>query len=678
MHPLNDLTPNEINAARTAVHSLHGSETLIFKAITFDEPAKKDMVAYLVAEMNRESALPPPRLAYCIYYIKSSDTLMTTWVKLPDRTIARSEPVDPSFHGNVDFDEVQQVEDMVMQDPSVLAEIAKLQLPEHLTVVAEAWGFGSDGGIDDKHRQYQVYMFVSETNNPDSNHYAWPLSFSPVVDPVRMVVTRIEMMPTGVDDTRAEAVTPYKDLGPNEYVPEAQNLRTDLKPLTVVQPEGASFTVDSDNVLRWQKWHVRVGFNYREGIVLRDIRYDNTPLFYRISLSEMTVPYADPRSPYFRKMAFDLGDVGAGLVANDLKLGCDCLGAIAYLDGWISDRAGRPIRKGNAVCIHEQDNGIGWKHTNYRTGRACIVRNRELVIQTILTVSNYEYILAFKFNQAGQIDYEVRATGILSTCAIDEGATVPFGTIVHPGVLAAHHQHILSLRLDPALGSYTSGNQLAYTETFPVPHGIEHGNPHGNCYTSHSKTVPVSCGLDLDTESGRVFSIQNPNIKNKVNDLPASYKIHSPPLQKMLAAPASIHYRRAEFADHEVYVTKYQGDELFSGGKFTNQSQGGTGIKGWAARQDNVVDEDIVVWVQFGINHVPRIEDFPVMPVEILTVSLKPVNFFTRNPAIDVPPSTQERNCSVRVEVGQEAKQERGTGARTGTAGACCGGKSLL
>ncbi|RDW79092.1 Amine oxidase [Aspergillus mulundensis] len=672
MHPLNDLTPAEINAARGLVQSLHGSETLIFKAITLDEPRKQEMVAYLVAEMNGQRAVAPPRLAYCVYYLKSSDTLMTTWINLTTHAIARSEPADPTFHGNVDFDEVQQVEDMVMQDPTVLAEIAKLQLPDHLTVVAEAWGFGSDGGIDDRHRQYQVYMFVSETNNLDSNHYARPLNFSPVVDPVRMVVTRIEMLPTGVDDARAEGVTPYKDLGPNEYIPEAQTLREDLKPLTVAQPEGASFTIDGDNVLRWQKWHFRIGFNYREGIVLRDVRYDNQPLFYRMSLSEMTVPYADPRSPYFRKQAFDLGDVGAGLVANDLRLGCDCLGAIAYLDGWISDRKGRPLKKDNAVCIHEQDNGIGWKHTNYRTGRACVVRNRELVIQSILTVSNYEYILAFKFNQAGQIDYEVRATGILSTCAIDENQTVPFGTIVHPGVLATHHQHILSLRLDPALGSYTSGNQLAYTETTPIPHDAAHGNPHGNGYVSGTTTVPVSGGLDLNTERGRIFSIQNPSIRNPVNGLPASYKIHSPPLQKMLAAPDSIHFRRAEFADHEIYVTKYNEDELFSGGKFTNQSQGGTGIKTWVARQDRVEDEDIVVWVQFGINHVPRIEDFPVMPVEILTVSLKPVNFFTRNPAIDVPPSTQERNCSVRVEVGKEV-----SGGAHGAA-ACCERKSLL
>lgn len=108
--------------------------------------------------------------------------------------------------------------------------------------------------------------------------------------------------------------------------------------------------------------------------------------------------------------------------------------------------------------------------------------------------------------------------------------------------------------------------------------------------------------------------------------------------------------------------------------QYTNQSRGGTGVRSWADRKDPIVDTDLVVFVQFGINHVspaspfalhlplkpsnpnptitnnntqvPRIEDFPVMPCEILKVSFKPVNFFARNPAIDVPPSTQEFNKS--------------------------------
>lgn len=295
------------------------------------------------------------------------ETFVTSIVNLTEREIERTERMSPKYHGNVDFEEVGVIEDMVLKHPDVIAEIQKLQLPDHLKAIAEAWGFGSDG-VADERRQYQVYMFVGQRANPDSNHYARPLAFSPVVDAATQTILRIDQIPTGAGLKTTET-QPWRYVEPSEYVPESQTLRQDLKPLRVLQPEGTSYSINTENLLNWQKWSFRVCFNYREGLFLRDIRYENRPVFYRVSLSEMTVPYADPRSPYHRKQAFDLGDVGAGLVANNLSLGCDCLGAITYLDGLITDPAGEPLVKKNSICIHEQDNGIGWKHSNYRTDR---------------------------------------------------------------------------------------------------------------------------------------------------------------------------------------------------------------------------------------------------------------------------------------------------------------------
>ena len=359
----------------------------------------------------------------------------------------------------------------------------------------------------------------------------------------------------------------------------------------------------------------------------------------------MNIPYADPRPPFNRKSAFDLGDAGAGMMANDLKLGCDCLGSIHYLSAILSNDKGEPTTMENVVCVHEQDAGIGWKHTNYRTGRAAVVRNRELVIQSIITVSNYEYVLAFMFNQAGDVIYEVRATGILSTQPIDEGVEVPWGTVVHPGVLAAHHQHIFSLRVDPALDGHS--NRLVYDEALAMPRSEL--NPQGTGYVVKETVVEDSCGLDTDYDRNRTFKIQNAAVRNPVNGKPVGYKIHAPAFQKMLASPESFHHKRAEFADHNIYVTKYKDGELYAGGKYTNQSRGGAGVRSWAGRRDNVKDTDMVVWIAFGINHVPRVEDFPVMPCEIIKVVMRPVNFFDKNPALDVPPSNQAFNKSTLV-----------------------------
>ena len=487
---------------------------------------------------------------------------------------------------------------------------------------------------------------------------------------------RIDWMPTGTESTPSQNPKPFKPVPSNEYLPEAQTLRTDLKPLHLVQPEGASFTVREEgtsSVVEWQKWRMRVGFNVREGMILYNVSYDGRSLFHRLSLSDMNIPYADPRHPYHKKSAFDLGDAGAGAMANNLKLGCDCLGSIHYISATLADDKGQPQDMPNVICVHEQDNGIGWKHTNYRTGRGVVVRNRELVLQTILTVANYEYILAFVFNQAAELHYEVRATGILSTQPIDDGVTVPFGTVVHPGVLATHHQHIFSLRIDPAIDG--PKNRVAYTEAHAMPPDPK-TNPHGNGYTTADTVVEQSQGLDLDSDANRTFKILSASAPpNPVNGAMPGYKLHLPPFQKMLSHPSSFNHKRAEFADRNLYVTRYRDGELYAGGWYTNQSRGGTGVRSWAARKDSVVDEDVVLWAQFGINHVPRIEDFPVMPCEVLKVSLKPVNFFTRNPAIDVPPSEQVFNRSTLLSEGHrqgsvEAKVN-GNGSVNGVANGC-------
>ncbi|TVY33067.1 Copper amine oxidase [Lachnellula subtilissima] len=676
-HPLGPLTASEITNSSQLIKSLWPTQTNIqFKSITLQEPSKAELVPFLAAERTAQATPTIDRRSFVVYYIRNTDKLHEAIVNLTHGKVESNLRLGPNVHSNADGDEMNAVERIALEDEGVKAELAKLQLPEGTVVISDPWIYGSDGineGLfTDAKRMFQCFLYIRDPKNSseaDSNHYAMPLSISPVVSAETMKVTRIDNLPTGIDATTKEP-SPYKVQPANEYISEAQTLRTDLKPLNVIQPEGASFQIsnfsEQGHNVSWQKWTFKVGFNQREGMVLYDVYYAGRPLFYRLSLSDMNIPYADPRHPYHKKAAFDLGDAGAGIMANNLQLGCDCLGSIHYLSAVLNDDKGKPLEMPNVVCVHEQDNGIGWKHTNYRTGRAAVVRNRELVLQSIITVSNYEYILAFIFNQAGDVMYEVRATGILSTQPIDEGISVPWGTVVHPGVLAAHHQHIFSLRVDPMVDGPL--NRVVYDEAHAMPRSDF--NPHGVGYTVTETPITTSGGYDLDIDANRTFKIQNSTVKNPINGKSVGYKIMTPPFQKMLADQDSFHFKRAEFADHNIYVTSYKDGELYAGGKYTNQSRGGTGVRSWADRKDNVLDDDIVVWVQFGINHIPRIEDFPVMPCEIIKVHLKPVNFFDKNPALDVPPSEQRFNKSVLASTSHQ--QEVGAAVIGQSGEVCC------
>jgi len=344
----------------------------------------------------------------------------------------------------------------------------------------------------------------------------------------------------------------------------------------------------------------------------------------------------------------------------------ECAGTIKYFDGWHNTASGLPLRLANVVCMHEQDDGILWKHTNFRTGHAVVTRARTLVLQTIITVSNYEYIFAFHFGQDAGINYEVRATGILSTVpiALDEPKP-PYGTIVAPGVLAPYHQHLFCLRIDPAIDGQK--NSVVIEESHPMPmDDPDVHNPFGIGYETRTQYVEREGGFDLDIARNRVFKIVNEAVVNPITQTPVAFKLLPCPSQMLLAHPSSFHARRSEYGRHAVWVTKYREDEMFPSGRYTMQSMGGEGIasaiekRAEDEKEASVRNEDVVVWHTFGSTHNPRIEDWPVMPCEKMTVGLKPANFFSGNPGLDVAPSTQEVNKSVLYDKATE------------TQGTCC------
>ena len=470
-------------------------------------------------------------------------------------------------------------------------------------------------------------------------------------------LVRIDKLATGGTEDGLAYNTHQKNVinhcSSSEYVPEllATDLRIDCKPLNVVQPEGPSFKVTDESLIEWQKWRLRLGFNPREGAVLHDVYYDGRSVMYRLSLSEMTVPYGDPRAPYHRKQAFDFGDGGAGRAANNLALGCDCLGVIKYFDTVIADSEGKPSVSKNVVCLHEQDAGIGWKHTNFRTSRAVVTRSRELVLQFVITLANYEYVFSYKLDQAAGITVETRATGVVSVTNIDPGKTSPWGNVVSPGALAQNHQHLFALRLDPAIDGHN--NTVFTEESLPLPMSPSK-NPWGNGYQVITKPITTSTALDASPTTNLTIKISNPAVLNPISSKPVSYKFTPTPSQLLLADPASIQAARAKFATHHLWITSYRDGELYAAGEFTNQSKSERGgVADAVARKDNVQDADVVLWSVFGLTHNPRVEDWPVMPTEKHELHIRPADFFTANPALDVPSGRNE--SSVRVDgVGEE------------------------
>lgn len=680
-HPLHNITAAEIRRASEMVTRIvHRKESpsypIRFKHIALQEPPKALLLPYLDAEnAGVPIAARPfvPRLVSVVYH-RADDAREAgeIIVSLDSEIEVGWSGPGKGQHAAFDWDELRYVAAKVLSHPLVVEAVKNLQLPDDFVIQCDTWPYGADKfSTAETHKYIQAMVYArAPHNHPESNQYAFPIPISPVYDLFEDQLARLDTLATGGgEDGLKHNTAPPAALAhcvENEYHPDILKIppRKDLKPLQVVQPEGPSFKIADENLLHWQKWRFRVGFNYREGVTLHDVRYDGRKTFYRLSLSEMTVPYGDPRAPYHRKQAFDLGDAGAGSCANNLGLGCDCLGAIKYFGAWLNDSKGEPSAAPNVICVHEQDSGIGWKHTNHRTGMAAITRARTLVVQSIITVGNYEYLFAWLFQQSGTIEFETRATGILSTALIDPGKRSPWGNVVAPGILAQNHQHLFCLRIDPMLDGNL--NTVIQEDSIPIPESEEE-NPFANAWKLVKTPFEKSGHADAAPDKARVFKIVNENRLNRISGNPVGFKLVPLPSQLILAGKTSMTRRRARFTEHHLWVTRYRDGDLWAGGKWTNQSMEEVdGVADYAARNEDVRNQDIVIWHTFGMTHNPRVEDFPVMPAEVINVSLKPADFFEFNPALDVPQSTQSFNKSVLV-------QEKPFGMMVETKGdSCC------
>ncbi|KAK0633997.1 copper amine oxidase [Immersiella caudata] len=650
-HPFDPLSAEEVQMAVAITRRAFPDKTCLFRVVTLLEPLKKDMIAFLNLEHDSPniSRQQPPRVAMVQAHVENE--LREMHVDLDQQTIV-SDTAHPGRHAHIDPEFMKSVELSCLADPGVQRQVKELNLPEEATVVVEPWTYGTDGMNDMSERLTMCWFYMRMSSDPDANYYAYPLDLCAEVSS-DLEVKKIYRLPSSETD-RAEVCEHPEEYDRrkvhqgSEYHPNLTPApRTTTKPYHISQPKGPSFSIQG-NLIIWEKWTFRVGFNYREGMTLHDIRFSNRSLFYRLSLAEMFVPYGDPRMPYPRKAAFDLGNDGAGICANNLKLGCDCLGHIKYFDGFLVTPSGLPVKTPNVICCHEIDDGILWKHTNTRTGNAAVARSRVLVLQTIITASNYEYIFLFYFGQDASIHYEVRATGILSTAPISLSGSVPYGTTVAPGVLAPYHQHLFCLRINPAVDGYRNTLVVEESRAMPLDTGI---NSFGVGYNTTSTPVLNETGLDLDHTTHRTFKILNESVVNPTTRTPVGYKLLPCYSQLLLAHPTSYHARRSEFGKHAVWVTRYHDGELYPAGKFTMQSEGGEGIASWIENRKEegrgVRGEDIVVWHTFGSTHNPRAEDWPVMPCEKMVVGLKPVNFFERNPGLDVTRKSRQDGKAV-------------------------------
>ena len=526
------------------------------------------------------------------------------------------------------FDEFLEAEAAIKKDEGFRQAMARRGITNLDLVNIDPWSTGNFGDpLEQSHRVIRGLVWVNE--KPGDNQFARP------VDGLMVLVDVATGKVLRIDDEHVYPVPPESSEWSRKFVDET---RSGVKPLQIIQNSGPSFTVDGDH-LSWQKWDLRVGWTAREGLVINTVTYtegdDVRPILYRASLAEMTVPYGDPSPTQARKNAFDVGEYGLGMLANSLKLGCDCLGEIHYLDAHVCNAAGNIVRIPQAICIHEEDTGIAWKHTDFRTEQVEVRRMRRLVVSFICTVGNYEYGIYWHFYQDGRIENEIKLTGILSTAGMDDDVSPRYGQALAPNLYAPNHQHFFCVRLDMQVDG--SNNTVKEIDTVQAPTAE---NPFGNAFAGQQTVLKTEqqaqCRINpLTGRYWKICSTQRTNIMGEAT----GYKLIAGENVLPFATDDSSIRKRAGYMWNHLWVTPYRRDENWPAGTYPNQSTGGEGLPKWVEQDRRLEDEDLVVWYVMGHNHLPSLEDWPVMPVASISFTLKPSGFFNRSPAMDLPAS---------------------------------------
>lgn len=632
-HPLAPLSADEITAASALLREhadLADSARFVF--VTLHEPPKADVLVWAPGD----PALP--REAAIVVYVRGERVTLEAVVSLSRRTLVSLRAV-PGVQPSIMAEEFMSCEDIVRADPRWQHAMRARGITDFELAMIDPWASSWTGPDDDPSLRRIARPLTWMRSEPGEHGYARP---------VEGLVVEVDLDAGAVVEVIDHGAVPLPEKPGNyeaawqfapDNVPAYPALRDDVKPIEITQPDGPSFTVDG-HAVSWQHWRLRIGFTPREGLVLHEVGYQDRgrlrPVFYRASLAEMYVPYGDPAPTHRFKNVFDQGEYGVGWLANPLTLGCDCVGHIRYFDGVVNDQDGAPVSIPNAVCMHEEDAGIAWKHTDFRTGAVEVRRRRRLVISTIVTVGNYEYGYFWYLYNDGTIEYEVKLTGVISTGALPPGQKPAHGTMVAPGLYGPHHQHFFCVRLDMTVDGPV--NRVVEVDSRPSPPGP--ANPHGNAWET-VRTVLGSetrAGRDTDASKARYWRIESATERSALDE-PTGYALMPGANVPPMYSPDALFAPRAGFTDHQLWVTAYDPAQRFAAGDYPYQSPGGGGLPAYVAEDRPLDGADVVVWYTFGAHHIVRPEDWPVMPVSTIGFMLKPSGFFDGNPALDLPPT---------------------------------------
>lgn len=623
MHPLDPLTDEEIRSATRIVRADARFATAAFHAFAAAEPAKRDVLAWQPGQ-----ALPRAATIQAV----SADGVFEIAVDITGNRIA-SATARPGAGPPITMTEIEATQ-LVLQHAEFKAGLAKRGVTDTAKVFCAPFSAGYYGNpAHEGKRLVKVGCF--DTRRTTTNLFGWP---------IERLYALVDLKAREVLSVTDYGVVPISDAEMNYTEAAAGTLRAPRKPTVQAQPAGSNVVIDGHQVT-WGNWRFHARVDPRVGTVISVARWQDAKgarsVLYQGYLSEMFVPYMDADYGWQSRTYFDTGEYGAGLLATPLAEGADCPATATFVPAVFANDKGEPFTTPNALCIFERSLGEPlWRHSEVLNqtyeGRA----NVELVVRMATTIGNYDYLFDWVFNDAAEIQSRVGATGIDALKGVASkrmadataAADTKHGTLVAPNIVAVNHDHYFNFRLDVDVdGTGNTFNQDVYKTT-----ALPADSARKSIYLVERRLAATEKDAQLSSGHGPSrWRVINESKTNGVGN-PASFEVLATNHARLIIDPTDWPARRARFLEHDVWVTPYEPTERYAAGQYLLGSKGDDGLAVWASRNRTIRNEDIVLWVNLGMHHLTRSEDIPVMPMIWHSFTLRPHNFFDRNPGIDL------------------------------------------
>jgi primary-amine oxidase len=624
-HPMDALTADEITTSTKILRDAGklGDKSLIV-SMSLEEPPKSEVRGWLKGEAFS-------RHAFAV--VLTDGRIGEAAINLDARTLAAWNVIE-NHQAAITIDEIISIGDIVKADERWRAAMAKRGITQFGNILCFPL---STGPLLDPTLAGKRLLNSTCVDRAGTGNNIWG-------KPIENVMAVIDLTARKVVTVTDLGVLPAPPDTPSHAWKDSGQARPLTKPVEIASPQGSNISVVGGEV-RWDNWSFHVRLDPRLGAVLSLIRYDDhgatRDIAYQLSASEMFVPYMDPSPTWSFRGYMDIGEYGFGVLATQLRSGQDCPAGATFLDVTIADTKGAPLGLQGVVCIFERASGDPlWRHDEAVNQTYEARPNTELVVRMAPVVGNYDYLVDYVFDRAGDIDVRLGAYGIDETKGVASStlsdptaaADTAYGTLIGKRLVAVNHDHYMAFRIDMDV----DGTANRFVEDRIVPKRISEGGARRSLWQVESRTQAVEGPVTTPINAAQ-FRVESTTRKN-AQGYPTSYQLVPGHTDSSILAPDDPTQIRAGFSAYTMWSSAYAPHELFAAGAYPNENPEVDGLPKWVTAKRPIEANDLVLWYTIGFRHVPRAEDWPAMPGLWHAFRLRPFNFFDRSPALDVPP----------------------------------------